>query len=276
MLYLHLPFLFLFFLLDACLSIQPIHMRDMEVLSFYRDGMTGTLRGQAIPQMVLVTPYVPEDTIPKEIICKNIGWDGLNVHWDCTADMKEDWGITNPTISCEGWTGPGDEYVVPGSCSISYSIEHHPKMKEEPTRKQEAPKRETSEGPGREYRSRREENEESKYFRQPFNRAFYNNDNKKDHEDDDDIWSYLEDSWKIIFNVFKWGFGSFSFLMAVSIFCILGVCRCVRRCVRANQRGEKEGKKEKIDDGEKRREKEDVTEEKKKIEKHFHALSYSR
>ena len=116
----------LIFLLQACLSIQPILMKDMEVLSFYSDGYTGTMRGQAIPQMILLTPNVPVDAIPKEIVCKNIGWDGLNVHWDCSADMKNEWSLDNPIISCEGWSGPGDDYVVPGSCSISYELKYTP------------------------------------------------------------------------------------------------------------------------------------------------------
>lgn len=243
-------------LIAGVLAVQPIHMRDMEVLSFYSDGYTGTMRGQPIPQMTLLTSHVPRDVIPDEIVCTNMGWDGLNVHWDCKAELKESWNLVRPSISCEGWSGPGDEYVVPGSCAISYEMEYRPVQSkttfEEP--KQEKQRKVQSS-------SFREDN---KRFRKP-------EYTKRHSEHVASTWEKVNTGLligELIEEGIEWLLGfSVIGLLVVGILIFL----CVKCCCSDHKSGTKEGECDNKD-----QDKENATKKEDVVEKHAHAISYSR
>lgn len=253
----------LLFFLQACLAIQPILMKDMEVLSFYNDGITGTIRGQPIPQMVLLTPGVPEHAVPKEIVCKNIGWDGLNVHWDCSSEMKSEWNIENPIISCEGWSGPGDEYVVPGSCSISYELKYTPKpVTESEKKKNYEDQYSNTYGRG------------ERFFHDPYreNPRNYRESNYRNMKNERYYDKYKEDSIDDNSDIMGFLFFIACVLIIVSGFGIVKFFKFVT--------GNNSGKKTKDSNKkEKEKEKKDTQENidtSDVVEKHKHVLSYSR
>lgn len=55
-------------------------------------------------------------------ICRNIGSDGISAVWECRADLPKDYKFERATVNCEGWNGPGDNQIVPGSCVLEYTI----------------------------------------------------------------------------------------------------------------------------------------------------------
>lgn len=43
--------------------------------------------------------------------------------WECSADLPLDASLGPVSVSCEGFDGPKDPYVLVGSCSLSYSLD---------------------------------------------------------------------------------------------------------------------------------------------------------
>jgi len=64
---------------------------------------------------------------PKTIRCDNVGGKGLDVKWNCAANLPDYLSIGHTKIECEGFSRPQDEYVLRGSCTIEYSLVRHPR-----------------------------------------------------------------------------------------------------------------------------------------------------
>lgn len=59
--------------------------------------------------------------------CRNLGFHGNDLLWNCTTDdLSSQYRISDAVVSCEGWDGPGDAYVVDGSCFLNFSVEKVP------------------------------------------------------------------------------------------------------------------------------------------------------
>ncbi|KAI1786749.1 hypothetical protein LXA43DRAFT_975585 [Ganoderma leucocontextum] len=90
-------------------------------LSFYKDKQTLSRRGQPIPQLKCIgkpcSLYQPE-----AVRCTNLGGAGSDIDWRCEADLPESLRFGRVEVSCEGWDGPGDPYVLKGSCGLEYRL----------------------------------------------------------------------------------------------------------------------------------------------------------
>ncbi|OCH94863.1 DUF1183-domain-containing protein [Obba rivulosa] len=93
----------------------------IKALTFYKDALTSSRRGQPIPQLECIGKpcrlYQPE-----AIRCVNLGGEGTDVDWKCEADLPEALRFGRVEVSCEGWDGPGDPYVLKGSCALQYRL----------------------------------------------------------------------------------------------------------------------------------------------------------
>ena len=87
-------------------------------LSFYKDKPPLSRRGQPIQQLKCIgSPcrlYQPE-----AVRCTNLGGAGSDFDWRCEADLPESLRFGKVEVSCEGWDGPGDSYVLKGTLSYS-------------------------------------------------------------------------------------------------------------------------------------------------------------
>jgi hypothetical protein len=74
-------------------------------------------------------------------VCEHIGGE----KWDCTASMPKQYRsvpaaptslmhacahtrgrrLSVASLSCEGWDGPEDPWIVMGSCTLEYNIDHN-------------------------------------------------------------------------------------------------------------------------------------------------------
>ncbi|KAI9056796.1 DUF1183-domain-containing protein [Trametes sanguinea] len=101
--------------------MSRIKLAKISSLTFYRDQMTLSRRGPPIPQLSCIGEpcrlYQPD-----AVRCLNVGGSGTDVDWRCEADLPDSLRFGKIEVSCEGWDGPGDPYVLKGSCGLEYRL----------------------------------------------------------------------------------------------------------------------------------------------------------
>lgn len=101
--------------------MSRIALDKIPALTFYGDGLTKARRTPPIAQLVCIGKpcklYQPE-----VVRCTNLGGSGVEVDWKCEADLPSSLRFGKVEVSCEGWSGPGDPYVMKGSCSLEYQL----------------------------------------------------------------------------------------------------------------------------------------------------------
>ncbi|KAG0695598.1 DUF1183-domain-containing protein [Suillus ampliporus] len=101
--------------------MSRIALESIPALTFYKDSLTAARRTSPIAQLVCIgkpcTLYQPD-----VVRCSNIGGSGTDVDWKCEADLPSSLRFGRVEVSCEGWNGPGDPYVMKGSCSLEYNL----------------------------------------------------------------------------------------------------------------------------------------------------------
>jgi hypothetical protein len=109
-----------------------VELATIPALTFYQDSVTLSRRTSPIPQLVCVGKAC--DLYQPEVVrCENIGGGGaVDVDWkvrssrvvhfcsthlfaQCEADLPASLRFGRVEVSCEGWSGPGDSYVLKGS-----------------------------------------------------------------------------------------------------------------------------------------------------------------
>lgn len=122
---------------SACYTLAPRHLCEVPTMSrlefakipaltFYKDSVTTSRRTDPIPQ--LVCRGAPCNLYTPEVVrCVSLpGGHGTDVDWKCEADLPESLRFGRVEVSCEGWSRPGDSYVLKGSCSLEYRLVHVP------------------------------------------------------------------------------------------------------------------------------------------------------
>ncbi|KAH7919508.1 DUF1183-domain-containing protein [Leucogyrophana mollusca] len=101
--------------------MSRIALDSIPALTFYKNSITAARRTSPIAQLICLGKpcflYQPE-----VVRCKNIGGSGTDVDWKCEADLPSSLRFGKVEVSCEGWNGPGDPYVMKGSCSLEYNL----------------------------------------------------------------------------------------------------------------------------------------------------------
>lgn len=101
--------------------MSRIRLDRIKSLIFYKDALTAARRTDPLPQLTCVGKacrlYMPE-----AVRCINVGGEGTEVDWKCEADLPEALRFGRVEVSCEGWEGPGDPYVLKGSCALEYRL----------------------------------------------------------------------------------------------------------------------------------------------------------
>ena len=49
--------------------------------------------------------------------------DGLDVQWECKAQMENGYSLGRTEVSCEGYDYPEDPYILGGSCGINFDVQ---------------------------------------------------------------------------------------------------------------------------------------------------------
>ncbi|KAI4894069.1 hypothetical protein NFI96_022943 [Prochilodus magdalenae] len=99
-------------------------LRDVQVLTLYRGRYTAARRTSPIPQLQCIGGSAGCGSFTPEVVqCQNKGWDGVDVQWECKADMDNWYRFGRVEVSCEGFNSPDDPYVLQGSCGLEYTLE---------------------------------------------------------------------------------------------------------------------------------------------------------
>ncbi|CAL8329090.1 unnamed protein product [Lota lota] len=99
-------------------------LRDVQVLTLYKGHFTTAGRSSPIPQLKCIGGTAGCGAfVPEAVQCKNKGWDGVDVQWECKTDMDNSYQFGRIEVSCEGYSHPDDAYILKGSCGLEYTLE---------------------------------------------------------------------------------------------------------------------------------------------------------
>ncbi|KAM9331407.1 store-operated calcium entry-associated regulatory factor [Gastrophryne carolinensis] len=99
-------------------------LREVQAITLYSDRYTNGRRSSPIPQLKCVGGSAGcSAMIPQVVQCHNRGWDGIDVQWECKADLDNAYRFGRIDVSCEGFDYPDDPYVLRGSCGLEYTLE---------------------------------------------------------------------------------------------------------------------------------------------------------
>ncbi|KAG6813403.1 hypothetical protein H0H92_011381 [Tricholoma furcatifolium] len=92
--------------------MSRIELASIPSLTFYKDSLTTSRRTKPIQQ--LICEGAPCKLYQPEVVrCVSLpgGW-GTDVDWKCEADLPDTLRFGRVEVSCEGWSKPGDPYVL--------------------------------------------------------------------------------------------------------------------------------------------------------------------
>ncbi|RXW25593.1 hypothetical protein EST38_g214 [Candolleomyces aberdarensis] len=91
--------------------MSRVELAKIPSLTFYKDAVTAARRTSPWPQVTCVGNacklYQPE-----VVRCVNLGGSGTDIDWKCEADLPESLRFGKVEVNCEGWSRPGDNYVL--------------------------------------------------------------------------------------------------------------------------------------------------------------------
>ncbi|KAJ7650197.1 hypothetical protein FB45DRAFT_11973 [Roridomyces roridus] len=101
--------------------MSRIELAKIPALTFYKDSFTEARRTEPIPQLrCLGKPcqlYQPD-----VVRCTSLGGRGSEIDWKCDAELPDSLRLGRVEVSCEGYSRPGDPYVLKGSCGLEYRL----------------------------------------------------------------------------------------------------------------------------------------------------------
>ena len=114
--------IFISLLAGACHAQESVPMRDIEILRLHANEKTAHRRVDAVSQ-VRCRGFRCRHYHNDDVVCKNRGWDGTQVIWECRTRLKEGYILTDATVECEGYKYKGDPNVLIGSCGVIFSVQ---------------------------------------------------------------------------------------------------------------------------------------------------------
>lgn len=104
---------------------QKVRLRDVEVLTFQKGELTNGRRSACISQLQCVGGAArSESNLVETVQCRNMGFDGQDVNWECKTHIEPYLKLGKTAVSCEGYDYPDDPYVLVGSCGLEYTLEY--------------------------------------------------------------------------------------------------------------------------------------------------------
>ena len=100
-----------------------VHLSHISSIHLTSDGTAATKRyTKAPPQLECVGGKAWFDSyrIGRAMCIQNAG------EWTCNAETAPGYVVRDVRVVCEGYDTPDDEYVLDGSCSMQYMLDHAP------------------------------------------------------------------------------------------------------------------------------------------------------
>jgi len=101
--------------------MSRVELAKIKSLTFYKDEETTYRRTSPLPQLKCIGKpcrlYQPD-----VVRCTNAGGGGVDIDWRCEADLPEALRFGRVEVSCEGYSGAGDPFILKGSCALEYRL----------------------------------------------------------------------------------------------------------------------------------------------------------
>ncbi|KAL5486237.1 hypothetical protein ACEPAI_7282 [Sanghuangporus weigelae] len=101
--------------------MSRVLLEQIRSLTLYKGELTKAQRLPPIQQLKCVGKACKLFQ-PDVVRCYNNGGSGTDIDWTCEADLPEKLRFGRVDVSCEGWSRPGDPYVLKGSCGLEYRL----------------------------------------------------------------------------------------------------------------------------------------------------------
>ncbi|XP_056266059.1 store-operated calcium entry-associated regulatory factor [Pseudoliparis swirei] len=99
-------------------------LRDIQALTLYKDRYSTSRRSIPVPQLQCVGGSAGcQAFVPEVVQCRNKGWDGVDIQWECKTDMDKAYRFGRIEVNCEGYSHPADALILKGSCGLEYTLE---------------------------------------------------------------------------------------------------------------------------------------------------------
>jgi hypothetical protein len=96
---------------------ERVKLSSIRSLTFYAGELTTSRRTAPVEQ--LVCEGAPCRRFQPDVVrCTNAGGTGSDIDWTCKAELPERFRFGRVNVGCEGWSKPGDEYVLKGVCDL--------------------------------------------------------------------------------------------------------------------------------------------------------------
>jgi len=104
---------------------DSVRLSDISALTFVRGQLTTSRRSSPISQLECVGGSAQRNTQyhPETVQCRNVGFDGFDVQWECKSDLDSKVKFGRTVVSCEGYTHRDDPNVLVGSCGLKYNLD---------------------------------------------------------------------------------------------------------------------------------------------------------
>ncbi|KAH8552945.1 transmembrane protein 66-like protein [Umbelopsis sp. PMI_123] len=103
---------------------RKVKLRDLTAITLHANRKTSARRSAAIPQLECIGGDACADFQPRVVQCRNVGFDGYDVQWSCTAELPSNIEFGDIEVSCEGYDFPDDPFILVNSCGLEYSLHY--------------------------------------------------------------------------------------------------------------------------------------------------------
>lgn len=105
-------------------SDMRVKLTDVQTITLFKDRYTNSRRLNSIPQLRCIGSFWKcQNYAPNVVQCYNKGFDGIDVQWECKADLDKTVKFGMMKVVCEGYSFPDDSYILANSCGLEYSLE---------------------------------------------------------------------------------------------------------------------------------------------------------
>lgn len=102
--------------------MSRVKLSSITALTLHRSRSTTSRRTSPVPQLTCVGAACSRFQ-PDIVQCTPVGSSGgTDIEWRCEADLPSSLSFGSVEVSCEGWDGPSDPYVLKGSCGLTYNL----------------------------------------------------------------------------------------------------------------------------------------------------------
>nr|ACO11617.1 Transmembrane protein 66 precursor [Caligus rogercresseyi] len=108
----------------VALGEDKVLLTQVKTLTLSEGSMTTGRRASRTSQLSRTGGSAPWGIEPRTVQCYNRGHDGVDVQWECKADLESTVELGRIEVTCEGYDYPDDPYILRGSCGLEYSLEN--------------------------------------------------------------------------------------------------------------------------------------------------------